>query len=79
LPGTNKDWTFQTSLGKNIFYQARLAVSVGNGNQVLAETWFIVLPYKSILTLIIILGILCFAIFRRERIKKAIRILLGKN
>jgi len=79
LPGTNKGWTFQTPLGKNIFYQAKLAVSVGNGNQVLADTWFIVLPYRSILALIIILGIFYLVIFKRNRIKKAVEILLGKD
>jgi len=79
LPGTDKTWQFQTTIGKNIFYRATLAVSVGNGNQVLADTWFIVLPYKAVLLLILILGIFYFVIFKRQRIIKAIEILIGKN
>ena len=79
LPGTNKNWQFRTKIGKSIFYQAKLAVSVGNGNQVLADTWFIVLPYKSVLLLILVLGIFYLAIFRKQRIIKAIEILIGKN
>jgi len=80
LPGTTKTWQFQTStLGKNIFFQAKLAVSVGNGSQVLADTWFIVLPYKSALIFILILGIFYISIFRRGRIIKAIEALIGKN
>jgi len=79
LPGSNKTWQFQTKIGKNIFYRTKLAVSVGNGNQVLADTWFIVLPYKSVLLLILVLGIFYFVIFKRQRIIKAIEILIGKN
>jgi hypothetical protein len=79
LPGTNKSWQFQTKLGKNIFYRAKLAVSVGNGNQILADTWLVVLPYKSALVLILILGIFYFILFKRDRITKAIEVLLGKS
>jgi hypothetical protein len=79
LPGTSKSWQFQVEHGTSIFYQAKLAVSVGNGNQVLADTWFIVLPYKSILALILILGIFYLAIFKKDRIVKIIEVLLGKK
>ncbi len=79
LPGTGKSWKFQEAFGKNIFYSAKLAVSIGNGNQILANTWFVVLPYEHILILILLLGIIFFAVFKKDRIKKAILALFGRN
>jgi hypothetical protein len=79
LPGGSKNWGFETTLGKNIFYRAKLAVSIGNGNQVLAETWFVLLPYKQILLVLLLLTIVYLVIFRRGRIKKAISVLFGKT
>jgi hypothetical protein len=80
LPGTTKSWEFQTRLGKNIFYKAKLAVSIGNGNQVFAETWFVVIPYfKQILASVVLLGAICLVFFAGKRVKKAIKALIGKN
>jgi hypothetical protein len=80
LPGTTKSWEFQASLKKNIFYRARLAVSVGNGEQILSETWFVVLPhYKKILASILIFLIICVLLFAGNRFKKAVKMLFGKN
>jgi hypothetical protein len=78
LPGTSKSWKFQTVLGKNIFYKAILAVSIGNGNQVFAETWFIILP-KYASWAIILLTVVLIALLTRNRIKKALKALIEKN
>jgi hypothetical protein len=79
LPGASKSWRLQVDQGKSIFYKIRLAVSVGNGKQIFAETWFMVLPYKLILTLIAVFGIACLILFARNRIRKAIMALIEKN
>jgi|WetSurMetagenome_2_1015567.scaffolds.fasta_scaffold34027_3 hypothetical protein len=79
LPGTNKAWKFQTALGKNIFFKAKLAVSVGSGNQVFAETWFVALPFRHTVEIIILAVTVLIAILARKRIKKAIATLFGKT
>jgi hypothetical protein len=79
LPGASKNWKLQATLEKNIFYKASLAISVGNGNQVLAKTWVIVLPYRNIFLLIILLTLLYLVLFQRNRVKKAIFALFKKT
>jgi len=79
LPGVSKSWELEVKTEKSFFYQAQLAVSVGGGNQILTGTWFFVFPYKLIFILILSLGILYFAIFKRGRIKRAVLILIGKH
>lgn len=76
LPGSERIWQYQPSTHfSNVFYQIHLAVSVGNGKQVIADTWFIALPYIFILAIIIIV-IFFFATVRRNRIKKFFTVLL---
>jgi hypothetical protein len=80
LPGGSKNWQFQADFGKNIFYKIKLAVSVGNGSQIFAETWAVVLPnYKYIFAFIILLLIAGLAVFARSRIKRAAMILIGRK
>lgn len=76
LPGTTRSWQFKAKTEKCIFYRAELAVSVGEGHQILARTWIIMLPYKLILTILLLIGISYLILFKRNRIKKAIRTLL---
>jgi hypothetical protein len=78
LPGTNKNWKFEAAFGKNIFYKAILAVSVGNGNQVFAETWFVILP-KHTFWVIILFTVALVTLLTRNRIKKALKALIEKN
>lgn len=81
LPGSTRIWQIKIpSETPNIFYQIHLAVSVGGGKQVIANTWFVVLPYKLIIIVCIIVAILYLAIFKWKRVKKFIKILLkGEN
>lgn len=84
LPGSERIWQYQprfnrgqpSSLMPDIFYQMHLAVSVGNGKQVIADTWLIVFPYKLFIIVGVILIILFFVVFRRNRIKKFLKVLL---
>jgi hypothetical protein len=79
FPGSEKSWKVQAPLGKSIFYKAKLAVSIGEGNQILAETWFLAMPYQQILLLILAVGIIWLILFKRNRLKKAILALFGKD
>jgi len=77
LPGSTRIWEYQpTTKTPDIFYRLHIAVSVGDGKQVYADSWFIVLPYKLIIIIVIIAAILYFGFFKRNRVKKAIKILL---
>lgn len=76
LPGTTRSWQFETKTEKCIFYRAELAVSVGEGHQILAQTWIIMLPYKLVLIPLLLLGIVYLILFKRVRVKKAILTLL---
>lgn len=76
LPGGSRTWQYQpTPVAPNIFYQMHLAVSVGGGKQIFADTWFVVLPYKLLL-IIIFAAILFIATFKRHHLKKFITVLL---
>jgi hypothetical protein len=77
LPGSERIWYYQPDIPKtNIFYQMHLAVSIGGGKQIFANTWFIVLPYKPVLFLLIIAILLYIAITKHKRMKKFLKILL---
>ena len=77
LPGSERVWQYIPSIAKNhIFYQEHLAVSVGGGNQIFADSWFIVLPYQPILLIVVILVLLYIAITRRKRLGKFVTILI---
>ncbi len=63
---------------KNIFYKATFAVSVGSGEQIIKDSFFILLPVKKIV-LVIISGLtLTYILKFRKRIKKAISTLIRK-
>lgn len=77
LPGSERIWYYEPAIEKSrIFYQLHLAVSVGGGKQIFANTWFIVLPYKSVLLLLICIVLLYILVIKRKRLKKFIEILL---
>jgi hypothetical protein len=75
LPNDSRSWQYQPTSHYNIFYRVHLAVSVGDGKQVSADAWFVVLPYKPLLLLIIVFIIVYFATFKRKRLKKFVAIL----
>jgi hypothetical protein len=78
LPGSERLWQYQPAVEKNhIFYQMHIAVSIGGGNQIFADTWFVVLPYQPILLIVLILILLYISIAKRKRITKAIKILVS--
>jgi hypothetical protein len=77
LPGSKRVWQYQSVIAKNhIFYQVHLAVSVGGGNQIFSDTWFVVLPYQPLLLLVVILILLYITIAKRKRIGKFVTILM---
>jgi hypothetical protein len=78
LPGSARDWQYQLpAIPNHIFYQVHLAVSVGGGKQVYANTFFIVLPYEKIVLLLLVLILLYIGLFKRHRILKAVEILVN--
>lgn len=81
LPGSARIWQYQPiNEMPNIFYTIHLAVSVGGGKQVFADTWFFILPYKLIIIVLVLATVLYLVIFKRRRLKKALAILLkGKE
>lgn len=77
LPNSARIWDYQPTIGTNrIFYQVHLALSVGDGKKILADTWFVVLPYKLFIVMAVVLIIVYFLIFRQKHIKRFIRVLL---
>lgn len=77
LPGRSKVWNYALPDSMNtIFYKSKLAVSVGAGHQIFAETWFVIFPYKILLESIIIIVLCLLILFRRKQFKKAVKILL---
>lgn len=77
LPQDFKTWQYQVTDDSpySFIYQMNLAVSIGNGYQIKQDTWFIVLPYKRVLVFILLIIILFYSIFKRDRIRKAWRII----
>jgi len=80
LPGSARVWQYRMiGAPHHLLYFVHLAISIGDGKQIYADTFFIVLPYKQILLVILLLILLYIGIFKRKRIMKAVRILvLGK-
>jgi hypothetical protein len=77
LPGSARVWQYQLpGITNHFFYHVHLAVSIGDGKQISADTFFIVMPYKQILTILIILILLYIGITRRKRLGKFITILI---
>lgn len=74
LPGKERIWKVETQKKKWNFYNADLAVSVGNGNQLHAKSWFVVIPNLKFAGIIMLL-ILIFILSKLKRIRKAIKIL----
>jgi len=77
LPGSERIWRYLPTVAKNhIFYQMHLAVSIGGGNQIFADSWFVVLPYKKALLLLVIFILLYICIIKRKRLGKFMKILI---
>lgn len=79
FPGETKDWKIKTLISGNGLYQAKLAVSIGEGKQIFVQTWFLVAPYRQIFLAILIIVIIWLILFKRNRIKKAFLFLFGKK
>lgn len=71
-------WKNEWLLGQ---YTATLSLTYGNGKQILtASTTFWAFPYKPVLAVIIIGGVLGWFIFRRrQRIGRALKVLFGRD
>ncbi len=80
LPGKNRIWRINRELKGWNFYTAHLAVSVGNGEQIFKDAWFIILPVplKQIIIFIIVLALIWLVVFKKDRLKKGFKILMSK-
>ena len=77
LPSKTRRWDFPTRIQfGHIIYKAHLAVFIGNGQQVTADSLIFVLPYKQILLGILLFTILLIYIRKKTNIHKAIEILI---
>lgn len=78
LPGKTRTWGIPaTAQFGHIIYKAHLAVFVGDGKQLDADTLIIVLPYKPLLIIIFVLLILLIYIKKRANINRALEILIN--
>ena len=81
LPGKTRRWheniDLTTSYG--LFYRAVLAVSVGGGEQIIATSYFLVLPWKAIMIVTFIMALIIIVVKKRKNLHKSIRILFGKK
>lgn len=78
LPADFKTWIVPIShMQSSIFYTVHLSVSIGDGKIISQNSWFIVLPYKFLGVLILILLIVFFLIFKRENVKKALKVIIS--
>lgn len=76
LPGQSRSWSqILNPKARSIFYTAKLAVSVGQGKQIFANTFFFVLPIRAIMIILGLVLIVILVLFRRKQIKKAIQVL----
>lgn len=77
LPNSARIWQYQPTVQTNrLFYRMHLAISVGDGKQVFADTWFVVVPYRLLIIVLLIAVMLYFVLFRHKQIKKATKIIL---
>jgi hypothetical protein len=78
FPGKGRRWEVQHTVQGLIpgFYNATMRVSTGNGNQITSDNSFLILPYKQVLLAGVILSLMVFIIVKRNRLVKAIKILL---
>lgn len=68
LPNGKRIWMIPFPLDEfGLFYQATLAVSIGNGEQVTQTTWFFVLPFVVLLGCGVFLGVLLLFIQNRDK------------
>jgi hypothetical protein len=76
LPGGSRNWIVPIqSHWYTIYSSARLAVSIGNGEQLFAETTYI--NYALIFSIVLLICFVLFITKRRKQFKKAITILLS--
>lgn len=74
LPGSSRSWIYSIDFASNTLYvQADLAISVGNGYQVLAHTTYI--NYRLILFIVLGICLVLFIFKRIRQLKKAFKIL----
>lgn len=80
LPNKTRKWQEELTLPHLRFLNfAHLAVSIGEGKQLYADTYFFIIPFKILFLAIgIIFDIICILLifFNRKRILKTIRILI---
>lgn len=74
----NSSWEQKDLFGR---YTATLSVTYGDKKQILTSTaTFFVIPYKIIMVVLIILGVIGFFIYRgRRRISRSLKVLFGKE
>ncbi len=81
FPGKTRRWEGAVELPNywHGFYKATLAVSTGQGKQVIEESYLVALPYTAILVIGVSLCLLYFMITKKKRVQKALKILFSTN
>ncbi len=78
FPGKVRRWETSIDLNQKWrgIYKAELAISTGQGEQVYETKYFISLPISKSLLILLIISLTAFIILRRQRVMKALSILL---
>lgn len=78
FPGSTRSWDISLPLPTQyIFYKATIAVFVGNGNQILAQTYFFVLPQQVLIALCIACALIVITLMRKRLWKFSFVLLKG--
>lgn len=81
LPGKSRIWNNEiesTGLWPGI-YKIDTAISVGNGNQIHNQTYFLIVPGVQILFLILVSFLLLFGIQKRKKLLSVLSVMVGKE
>jgi hypothetical protein len=80
FPSTSRLWNIHISLPtNNIFYLARLTISVGNGKQIHAQTFFFSVPLYAFIFLILLCLIVLITILKKRLIHAGNILVTGKS
>lgn len=78
LPGNTRVWSQLLPIyGIPGIYRLRLFVSVGNGNQISEDQWFVTVPLMKTLFIVFSLVTVFFVLWKRNKLKKTFRALTG--
>ena len=81
LPGKTRRWHENIDLTTpyGLFYRTVLAVSVGGGEQIVATSYFLVLPWKAIMVIAFIMALIIIVVKKRKNLNRSLSVLFGKK